>query len=70
MFAAVVANFVVGSEILIGGAGVLAGMTGMSQIAAIWLLPTVIVVYGMFSHCSLAHMLIPVLTGGLRATFM
>ncbi|KAL2404440.1 Urea active transporter [Exophiala dermatitidis] len=56
MFAALVANFVVGSEILIGGAGVITGMTGISQYAAIWLLPLVIVAY--------------VLTGGLRATFV
>ncbi|WVQ94814.1 hypothetical protein IAU59_001897 [Kwoniella sp. CBS 9459] len=56
MFAAIVANFVVGSEILIGGAGVISGMTGISPYAAIWLLPTVIVAY--------------VLTGGLRATFV
>lgn len=56
MFAALVANFVVGSEILIGGAGVIAGMTGISQYAAIWLLPLVVVAY--------------VLTGGLRATFV
>ncbi|KAH7014181.1 uncharacterized protein B0I36DRAFT_369170 [Microdochium trichocladiopsis] len=34
MFAALVANFVVGSEILIGGAGVIAGLTGISQYAA------------------------------------
>ncbi|OKL61514.1 hypothetical protein UA08_03103 [Talaromyces atroroseus] len=56
MFAALVANFVVGCEILIGGAGVLTGMTGLSEYAAIWLLPLVIVAY--------------VLTGGLRATFI
>nr|ODN92864.1 hypothetical protein L204_05033 [Cryptococcus depauperatus CBS 7855] len=56
IFAAVVANFVVGSEILIGGAGVITGMTGISEYAGIWLLPTVIVLY--------------VLTGGLRATFV
>ncbi|WRT68788.1 uncharacterized protein IL334_005768 [Kwoniella shivajii] len=56
MFAAFVANFVVGSEILIGGAGVITGMTGISEYAGIWLLPTVIVAY--------------VLTGGLRATFV
>ncbi|KAF7561741.1 hypothetical protein G7046_g2398 [Stylonectria norvegica] len=56
MFAALVANFVVGSEILIGGAGVIAGLTGISQYAAVWLLPLVIVAY--------------VLTGGLRATFV
>ncbi|KIV79062.1 hypothetical protein PV11_06649 [Exophiala sideris] len=56
MFAALVANFVVGSEILIGGAGVITGMTGISEYAAIWLLPLVIVAY--------------VLTGGLRATFV
>ncbi|KIV97517.1 hypothetical protein, variant 1 [Exophiala mesophila] len=56
MFAALVANFVVGSEILIGGGGVIAGMTGISQYAAVWLLPLVIVAY--------------VLTGGLRATFV
>ncbi|WWC97813.1 hypothetical protein V866_004700 [Kwoniella sp. B9012] len=56
MFAAIVANFVVGSEILIGGAGVISGMTGISQYAGIWLLPAVIVAY--------------VLTGGLRATFV
>lgn len=46
MFAALVANFVVGSEILIGGAGVITGMTGISQYAAIWLLPLVVVAYG------------------------
>lgn len=46
MFAALVANFVVGSEILIGGAGVIAGLTGISQYAAVWLLPLVIVAYG------------------------
>lgn len=46
MFAALVANFVVGSEILIGGGGVIAGMTGISQYAAVWLLPLVIVAYG------------------------
>lgn len=46
MFAALVANFVVGSEILIGGAGVITGMTGISEYAAIWLLPLVIVAYG------------------------
>ncbi|KAF1814416.1 SSS family solute:Na+ symporter [Eremomyces bilateralis CBS 781.70] len=56
MFAALVANFVVGSEILIGGSGVIAGLTGISEYAAIWLLPLVVVVY--------------VLTGGLRATFV
>lgn len=56
MFAALVANFVVGCEILIGGAGVITGMTGISEYAAIWLLPLVIVAY--------------VLTGGLRATFI
>ncbi|KAF4126553.1 Sodium:solute symporter family [Geosmithia morbida] len=56
MFAALVANFVVGSEILIGGSGVIAGMTGINQYAAVWLLPLVIVAY--------------VLTGGLRATFV
>lgn len=49
MFAALVANFVVGSEILIGGAGVIAGLTGISQYAAVWLLPLVIVAYGAFS---------------------
>ena len=48
MFAALVANFVVGSEILIGGGGVIAGMTGISQYAAVWLLPLVIVAYGVF----------------------
>jgi urea-proton symporter len=46
MFAALVANFVVGSEILIGGAGVITGMTGISSYAAVWLLPLVIVAYG------------------------
>lgn len=46
MFAALVANFVVGSEILIGGAGVITGMTGISEYAAIWLLPLVVVAYG------------------------
>jgi hypothetical protein len=46
MFAAIVANFVVGSEILTGGAGVIAGMTGINAIAGIWLLPLVIVAYG------------------------
>jgi hypothetical protein len=46
MFAALVANFVVGSEILIGGAGVIAGLTGISQYAAVWLLPLVVVAYG------------------------
>lgn len=46
MFAALVANFVVGSEVLTGGAGVISGMTGINQIAAVWLLPTVIVAYG------------------------
>ncbi|WWC73360.1 uncharacterized protein I206_107327 [Kwoniella pini CBS 10737] len=56
MFAAIVANFVVGSEILIGGAGVITGMTGINEYAGIWLLPLVIVAY--------------VLTGGLRATFV
>ncbi|WWC64302.1 uncharacterized protein I303_106912 [Kwoniella dejecticola CBS 10117] len=56
MFAAIVANFVVGSEILIGGAGVITGITGISGYAGIWLLPLVIVAY--------------VLTGGLRATFV
>jgi uncharacterized membrane-anchored protein len=46
MFAALVANFVVGSEILIGGAGVFAGLTGISIYAAIWLLPLVVAAYG------------------------
>lgn len=46
MFAALVANFVVGSEILIGGSGVITGMTGMSEYAAISLLPFVVVAYG------------------------
>ncbi len=46
MFAALVANFVVGSEILIGGSGVITGMTGISTYAGIWLLPLVIVAYG------------------------
>lgn len=50
MFAALVANFVVGSEILIGGSGVIAGMTGMNQYAAVWLLPVVIVAYGEHKH--------------------
>ena len=46
MFAALVANFVVGSEILIGGAGVFAGLTGISIYAAVWLLPFVVAAYG------------------------
>jgi Na+/proline symporter len=52
MFAAVVANFVVGSEILTGGAGVIAGMTGISTIAGVWLLPLVIVLYGKCAQIS------------------
>ena len=55
MFAALVANFVVGSEILIGGAGVIAGLTGISQYAAVWLLPLVIVAYGPCSSASPAQ---------------
>ncbi|KAM0755832.1 SSS family solute:Na+ symporter [Meredithblackwellia eburnea MCA 4105] len=54
--AALIANFVVSAEILVGGTGVIVGMTGINGYAAIWLLPAVIVVY--------------VLTGGLRATFV
>lgn len=46
MFAALVANLVVGSEILIGGAGVISGMTGISIYAGIWLLPLVVAAYG------------------------
>lgn len=68
MFAAVVANFVVGSEILTGGAGVIAGMTGISTIAAVWLLPLVVVLYG--NAVRLQVKLTIVLTGGLRATFV
>ncbi|KII84015.1 hypothetical protein PLICRDRAFT_95677 [Plicaturopsis crispa FD-325 SS-3] len=55
MFAALLANFVISSEILVGGAGVIAGLTDVPTYAAVWLLPFVIVLY--------------VLTGGLRATF-
>lgn len=55
MFAALVANFVISSEILVGGSGVITGLTNINMYAAIWLLPFVIVLY--------------VLTGGLRATF-
>ncbi len=46
MFAALVANFVVGSEMLSVGARVISGMTGISEYAGIWLLPLVIVAYG------------------------
>lgn len=46
LLAALVANFVVGQEILIGGSGVITGMTGISQYAGIWLLPLVIIAYG------------------------
>jgi urea-proton symporter len=55
MFAALVANFVVGSEILIGGAGVITGMTGISQYASIWLLPLVVAAYGVSQYTLLGN---------------
>ncbi|GAA5852753.1 hypothetical protein JCM8547_002616 [Rhodosporidiobolus lusitaniae] len=56
MLAALIANLVVSSEILVGGSGVVAGLTGISSYAAVWLFPLVITAY--------------TLTGGLRATFI
>lgn len=54
--AALASNFVVGSQIIIGGSGVVSGLTGINVYAAVWLFPFVITIY--------------VLTGGLRATFI
>lgn len=54
--AALASNFVVGSQILVGGSGIVSGLTGINVYAAVWLFPFVITIY--------------VLTGGLRATFI
>lgn len=56
LFFSLVTNILVGSQLLLGGSAVLTALTGMNVYAAIFLIPLGVVLY--------------VITGGLRATFL